>query len=96
MDSSTLVQSREYLNEKQFVKSLAKFLNVRPGHSRAALVTYGSRAFRVVNFDGTKTIKEFEYAVDGAGKAGGPRRIDTALSTAATMLYESRPNVPKV
>ncbi|KAK3745599.1 hypothetical protein QZH41_005840 [Actinostola sp. cb2023] len=96
MDSSSPVGTREYLKEKEFVKSLAKSLKVGPGHSRAALITYGSRASRVVNFDGTNTLKDFEFAVDSAGKVGGPRRIDSALDTAATMLDESRPNVPKI
>lgn len=90
------MKTGDYIKEKDFIKSLAKFLNVRPGHSRAALVTYGSQAFRVVNFGETDTLKAFEHAVDRAGKAGGPRRIDRALASAAIMLDESRRNVPKV
>lgn len=96
LDSSTSVQNRDYYNEKLFVKSLAKFLNVGSGHSRAGLVTYGSQAFRIVHFGESKTLKDFGTAVDNAGKAGGPRRIDVALSMASTMFYDARNNVPKV
>lgn len=75
---------------------MAKFLNVGPGHSRAGLVTYGNQAFRIVHIGESKTLKEFESAVDSAGKAGGTRRIDIALSMASTMLNDARSNVPKV
>lgn len=96
MDSSSQVGSSTYKGEKELVKYLAKLLNVSPGNSRGAVVTYGSTAERVIMFDEYGTISAFENAVDQAPHVGGNRRMDRALETASTVLASGRPNVPKI
>lgn len=96
IDSSSPVDASQYLQQKESVKSLARYLNVKPGHSRAALITYGSTSSKVIDFNGYSTLGEFDTAVNRAGRVGGPRRTDYALEAAKQALYEARPNVPKV
>lgn len=96
IDSSSPVDASQYLKQKESVKSLARYLNVKPGHSRASLITYGSTSSKVIDFNSYSTLSEFDSAVDRAGRVGGPRRIDYALNAAKEALYEARPNVPKV
>ena len=92
MDSSQTVTLRAYGQEKAFVKEMAKHLNVYPGKSRAALITYGSTAYRVDTFGNTR----FEDSVDRARSMGGARRIDLALQKAAELLTFARRSVPKL
>ena len=92
MDSSQTVTLEAYRQEKSFVKEMAKHLNVYPGESRAALITYGSTAYRVDTFGNA----QFEDSVDQARSMGGARRIDLALQKAAQLLTFARLSVPKI
>lgn len=96
IDCSSDVPYREYGTQKAFVKSLTKYLNVQPGHSRVALVTYGSRAMPVVQFDDSRTIIRFFSELTRAPYLGGGRRVDTALGIAMRIFGNARENVPKV
>lgn len=78
------------------MKSLAKILNIRPGYSRAAIVTYGDTPRLVNKFNGYTTVKDLENRIDGAPFIGGPRRIDRALEFASSVLSEGRKNVPRI
>lgn len=91
IDSSRSVTLEAYQQEKAFVKEMARHLNVYPGESRAALITYGSTAYRVYTYGNTR----FEDSVDRARYMGGTRRIDLALQKAAQLLTFSRLSVPK-
>lgn len=91
IDSSRSVTLEAYQQEKAFVKEMARHLNVYPGESRAALITYGSTAYRVYTYGNTR----FEDSVDRARYVGGTRRIDLALQKAAQLLTFSRLSVPK-
>lgn len=86
----------QFTREKAFVKRLSKQLNIRPGQSRAALVPYGNTANVGLRFEGYKTLEEYENAIDNLRPVGGPRRADRALTTAAQMIKDGRPNVPKI
>lgn len=92
MDSSRSVTLEAYRQEKSFVKEMARHLNVYPGESRAALITYGSSAYRVYTFGNTR----FEDSLDRARYVGGARRIDLALQKAAQLLTFARLSVPKL
>ena len=92
MDSSQTVTPEAYRQEKSFVKEMAKHLNVYPGESRAALITYGSTAYTVDTFGTTR----FDNSVDRAQSIRGARRIDLALQKAAQMLNDARRPVPKL
>ena len=96
IDCSLDVPFREYGIEKAFVRSLTKYLNVQPGQSRVALVTYGSRAMPVVRFESSRTIVRFFSDLARAPYLGGGRRVDKALGIAMRILGNARENVPKV
>ena len=96
MDSTSAVPLEDYKKEKEFVKYLARYLNVSPGNSRAALVTYGNRAAEVVGFDLNRPLSNFEAAVDRAPFAGGDRRIDRALDKTSQIMADARPTARKI
>ena len=96
MDSSAAVPLEDYKKEKEFVKYLARYLNVSPGNSRAALVTYGNRAAEVVGFDLNRPLSNFQAAVDRAPFAGGDRRIDQALDKTSQIMADARPTARKI
>ena len=97
VDSSSRVPQRSFSAEKEFVKSVSRLLNVYPGKSRAAVVSYGSTASRVLDFGSpSRTRTDFERRVDAVPSIGGERRIDKGLEKAADVLSSGRPNVTKV
>lgn len=96
VDTSTEVSPQNYRTEKHFVKLIARHLNVFPGKSRAAFIVYSSNPAVVSRLDGFTTTSNFMSAVDRASYLGGERRIDRALSSAATLLESARPSVRKV
>lgn len=96
MDSSSAVPLEDYKKEKEFVKYLARYLNVSPGNSRAALITYGNRAAEVVGFDISRPFSNFEVAVDRAPFVGGDRRIDRSLDKTSQIMADARPRITKI
>lgn len=92
MDSSQTVSQEAYRKEKSFVKLIAKHLNVSPGKSRAALITYGSTASLAYPFGNTN----FDDPVDRARSISGVRRLDLALQEAARILTSTTSSVPKL
>ena len=86
----------DYKKEKEFVKYLARYLNVSPSNSRAALITYGNRAAEVVGFDINRPFSNFESAVDRAPFVGGDRRIDRSLDKTSQIMVDARPTVKKI
>lgn len=96
MDSSTDVSREDYMKEKDFVKRMARYLNVSPRKSRAAVLTFGSQSTVVVTFDGYGTISGLDQAVDKAAYVGGARRTDRALQAAASLLDDARALVPRL
>lgn len=96
MDSSSNVPVAEYKKEKDFVKYLAKYLNVSPGNSRAALVAYGNRAAEVIGFDIKRSLADFETAVENSPYIKGNRRIDRSLNKTSLIMANARPSVTKI
>jgi hypothetical protein len=96
MDSSFLVSFEDYVIEKNFVKNIAKALNVSPGKSRAAVITYGERSILVARYGDYSTHEQLKDIIDRAPSSGGVRRIDRALGAGSIVLQQSRPNVPKI
>lgn len=86
----------DYKKEKEFVKYLARYLNVSPRNSRAALITYGNRAAEVVGFDINRPLSNFEAAVDRAPFVSGDRRIDRSLDKASQIMADARPTATKI
>lgn len=96
MDASSFVTQDNLIDEKYFVKSLAKFLNVSPGASRAALVLYGTFHNTEIRFNDSRSLRDFSDRVDLAQAVGGLRRMDVALKEATNVLAEKRRGVPHV
>ena len=96
MDGSSFVTQGNLNDEKDFVKSLAKFLNVSPGTSRAALVLYGTFSITEMRFNDSRSLRDFSDGVDLAQAVGGLRRMDIALKEATDLLVDKRRGVPHV
>ena len=91
MDSSIDVTQEDYFRQKTFLKDMARYLNVSPGRSRAAVITYGSNANLLFKFGGYGTLPTFDKVVDMAPFVGGERRMDLALEDAGLLLVEAKP-----
>lgn len=96
MDASSFVTQANLIDEKDFVKSLAKFLNVSPGTSRAALVVYGTSSITEMLFNDSSSLRDFSEGVDLVRAVGGLRRMDVALKEATNLLADKRRGVPHV
>lgn len=96
MDASTSVGRDSFDKEKDFVKSLAKYFNVSPGKSRAAVVAYSTYARTVLKFTDYQSETDFSDVLDKEQWFGGNRRIDRALEAADTLLSQARSKVPKI
>ena len=96
MDSSKYVTVNNYILEKNFVKLMARLLNLANNRSRAALFTFGDRAQLVINFGGYQDREAFDASVNVAPHQQGNRHIDEAFDSAAKLLQtDSRATVPK-
>ena len=96
MDSSNEVTPQHYTKEKQFVKSVARALNLAPEKSRVAVVIYSDYATTPVNFADYQTTARFNDAVDNIIHIRRTRRMDRALSETVQVLKQARPSVPKI
>ena len=85
-----------YNTEKDLVKYLARYLNINPRDTRAALVLFNSRPMVISDFESFSSARDFESAVDRAPHLGGDRSVSDALQTAAGMFPNSPSSVSKV
>lgn len=96
MDSSSHVAPDNYILEKNFVKLMARLLNLAHNRSRAALYAFSDRPMLQITFDGYEDREAFDAAVNNAPLLQGTRRIDRAFEAAGQLLRtRSRPSVPK-
>ena len=97
VDSSATVGSKNYQKEKEFVKFLARLVNITSENTRIAVIVYNSSPSVVVQFGDYKSIAEFDELVDNITLLGGSyRRMDLALELAARLLISARSNVSKI
>lgn len=96
LDSSSSVTPDEFEKAKEFVKLIARYLNITPGKSRGSVIIFSSTATPVVPFDGYTTMPEYNAAVDRVSQLSGTRRIDLAFRAAASLFQGARPTVRKV
>lgn len=97
VDSSSFVSFGNFEREKSFVKSLAHFLNVNPGKSRASVVSFSSNPQLVFRFYDYRSQREFNSSVDRVPYLSGrSRRIDKALDEAVKIFKEARPDAAKI
>lgn len=95
LDASTPVGRNNFDKEKAFIKLLARSLNVSPGKSRAALITYSTNSFTVIPLGGYSTVQDFERTLDAIAFYGGERRMDRALEEAVGLFKKARPDVDR-
>lgn len=96
VDSSSEVSRENYQKEKDFIKSLAKTLNLAPEKSRGSVITYGRSAFLGIEFNDHSNPATFEKAVDDLPSIWYERRMDKALQKSVDVVKNARPGVPKV
>lgn len=97
VDSSSSVGNENYPKVKEFVKSLARLVNVTSEKSRVAVIAYGGSPILVVRFDGYNSLGEFDKKVEDMPLlSSSSRRMDVALQTAAQVLNTARQHVPKI
>lgn len=96
MDGSNEVGSATFAREKELVKTLARYFNVKPGGSRAGVLVYGSSSTEVLRLGADQSLSTFDFAVDRARLVGGARRIDRVLESAARLFFTARKGVPKI
>ena len=95
MDSSSDAAST-YSTEKDLIKSLARYLNIDPQGTRAALVIFNGRPTVISDFESFSSASDFESAVDEAPHLGGDRSISEALQSAARMFTNSPASASKI
>lgn len=95
MDSSSETAST-YNIEKALVKSLARFLNINPQGTRAALIVFNGRPSVISDFESFRSAFDFESAVDRVPHYGGSRSVSDALRSAAKMFPKSPSSVSNV
>ena len=95
LDASTSVGRENFEKEKEFVKFLARSLNVSPGKSEAALITYSTNPSTFVQLGEYSTVQDLERLLDDIRFYGGDRRMDRALEEAFGLFKNARPDVDK-
>lgn len=95
MDASSGTAST-YTTEKDLVKSLARYLNIDPKGTRAALIVFNGRPSVISDFESFRSLTEFESKVDEVPHYGGDRIVSDALREAAGMFPKSPSSVSKV
>lgn len=80
----------QYSRVKQFVGILSEYLNVEPGRSRGAFVTFGEAPVEVFKFDSYKLLSEYKTKVNEAPYLGSERTISSALSAAGFLFSNAR------
>lgn len=95
MDSSSETAST-YNTEKYLIKSLARYLNIDPQGTRAALIAFNGQPVVISDFESSRSASVFESVVDNVPHYGGNRSVSEALRTAAGMFLKSPSSVSKV
>lgn len=97
VDSSSSVPRDDYKKEQEFVKTMARSLNIPNRKLRVGYITYGSIARVSFTLGRYTHLTDFDDKVDKAVYVGGSRRIDRALTLAVGELQrEGRQSVPKL
>lgn len=97
LDSSSAVQQDQFQKEKDFIKTLAKYLNVGSADkTKAAVINYGGFPLTSIKFDDYATLQGFETGIDKMTPTQGSRRIDSAIIEAADILRSTDPSSSKI
>jgi len=96
MDSSSQISPREFFQEKYFVKTVSAILNVSPGKSEAAVISYANDVEILTKFEKKLTVAEYEGLIDNAVLKAGSGDIAKALKAAVQVAREGRYAYPKI
>lgn len=97
VDSSASVGNANYQKEKEFLKSLARLVNVTSAKSRVAIIAYSRSTIPVVRFGGYQSLDDLDKKVEDMPLLGDShRRMDVALQSAAQILNSARQHTPKI
>ena len=88
MDSSADVSREDYEKEKDFVVTLAKYLRLSPGGTRAGLLTYGYTPTLIANYDSYDRLEMFKNATYKAPYIGG-KNFDPVKVTFSFKMFFS-------
>ena len=87
---------KNYDREKDFLKLMAKHLNLNHDKSRVSVVIYSSVARTDIKFGDYSNSTMFDKAIEGLHYFGSERKMDLGLQEAAAVLKNARSGVPKV
>ena len=96
MDASGSVTTKSFVEQKTFIKSMAKIFRISSAGPRASAIVYSSDSYWVFNFNEFLSMKEFNNRIDAATLLGHSRRIDRALHFSYQMFSNTGRPGPKV
>ena len=95
VDSSFSVNQSLFNREKAFVKSMVRSLDLSPGKSRVAVISYGSTPSGA-RFSSLGDIETVASEVDNIRYVSGRRDLAKALQYAGSLLNQARTSVARV
>lgn len=95
MDSSGLRSANEFASQINFIKVVAKRLDVSPNGTRAGVIFYNNPPQLTIALDKYKTVPELYTLLDGLSLQGGGRQLHKALTLAGQTIQASPTSAPK-
>ena len=96
VDTSSSIGQQNFNQEKRFVTSLARSLNIPSWNSRVAVVSYSETAITLTKLSEQKSKDKFDTVVHKMTLMTGRSRVDKALDSAFSLFSEGRPGVVKI
>lgn len=100
VDSSSSMRDCNYEKQKEFVKDIARYLQVPSGMSQTSIVAYSEGATLMKKFNATNSMEGFEEVVDKLPLLGGRAYLDKAMYVAVSTMFTAengmRNSVPKI
>ena len=90
VDASFGVTQSDFIKEKDFVKSIARSLQLPLEDSKMAVVPYGSFTGTSGGLNSYQSLNEFDRDIDAMQLLSGSRRMEEALKAASKMLQQER------
>ena len=94
VDSTSVVTPFQFTRAKRFVRIISEYLNISPGKSRGAMVTFGQTPLIDFSFDSYKSTSEFHEKVSSTPYMGGKASISSSLRVAGTLFSAARGSYP--
>ena len=95
VDSSAGLSTSQFESQIDFIKAIAKYLNVSPPSTRLGVITYNSSPQLSIDVDSYDSLSAFYTLLDALPQLGGGRRLDKALELAAVSFRKTQDGIPK-